>query len=170
MHAYDASNVSRELYNTTQAANNRDQAGPAIKFTVPTVVNGKVYIGTGTEVDVYGLLPFAQVTLSPTSLELWIAGRGHHQQPANLERDQCRRRAAHHLGCYRGTRLYPNQYLRNFACLRRNLQHQRQLRPHHDKGTFNESLSLLDNAPGSPQTVALSGTGTGPGATLSPTS
>jgi hypothetical protein len=55
LHAYDASNVANELYNSAQAPNNRDQAGDAVKFTVPVVVNGKVYIGTSSEVDVYGL-------------------------------------------------------------------------------------------------------------------
>jgi hypothetical protein len=55
LHAYDAANVSRELYNSNQLP--RDQAGGGIKFSVPTVANGKVYIGTNTEVDVYGLLP-----------------------------------------------------------------------------------------------------------------
>lgn len=55
--AYDANNVLMELWNSAQALNQRDKAGNAVKFTVPTVANGKVYLGTRTEVDVYGLLP-----------------------------------------------------------------------------------------------------------------
>ena len=56
LHAYDATNVANELYNSTQAGD-RDQAGQALKFTVPTIANGRVFVPTANELDIYGLLP-----------------------------------------------------------------------------------------------------------------
>jgi hypothetical protein len=55
LHAYDAADVSRELYNS-QMNPARDSLGSFVRFTVPTVVNGKVYVGTGNSLAVFGLL------------------------------------------------------------------------------------------------------------------
>jgi hypothetical protein len=54
--AYDATDLTKELYDSNQAANNRDHFS-GNKFITPMVVNGKVYLGTPTSVAVFGLLP-----------------------------------------------------------------------------------------------------------------
>jgi len=56
LHAYDATNLGTELYNSNQAANNRDHFGNASHFGTPMIVNGKVYVGTSNSVAVFGLL------------------------------------------------------------------------------------------------------------------
>jgi outer membrane protein assembly factor BamB len=56
LHAFDAGNLTLELYNSNQAAGNRDHFGTGNKFITPTVADGKVFVGTTTGVAVFGLL------------------------------------------------------------------------------------------------------------------
>jgi hypothetical protein len=54
LHAYDATNLSNEFYNSSQAANGRDQFS-SNKFITPMIANGRVYAGTSRSVAVFGL-------------------------------------------------------------------------------------------------------------------
>jgi outer membrane protein assembly factor BamB len=56
LHAYDATNLAHELYNSNQASGGRDQFGSGNKFITPMITNGKVYVGTTNGVGVFGLL------------------------------------------------------------------------------------------------------------------
>ena len=55
LYAFDATNLSHQLYNSNQAGT-RDQFGPGNKFITPIVANGRVFVGTQTGVAVFGLL------------------------------------------------------------------------------------------------------------------
>jgi len=64
LEAYDATKLGAPLY-TSSTNSSRDSAGPAVKFTLPTIANGKVYVGAQKLVSVYGQLSGAEVTATP---------------------------------------------------------------------------------------------------------
>jgi hypothetical protein len=55
IHAYDATTFATELWNSGQRAGGADNLGSVVKFAVPTVANGEVYVGTSNSLVVYGL-------------------------------------------------------------------------------------------------------------------
>jgi len=55
LHAYDATDLTHELYNSTQASGGRDNFGSGNKFITPTVADGMVFVGTTNGVAVFGL-------------------------------------------------------------------------------------------------------------------
>lgn len=66
LRAYNATDLSRVLYSSDRK--HGDIPGGAVKFAVPVVVNGKVYVGTAGQLSVYGLLGHvASGTHAPSS-------------------------------------------------------------------------------------------------------
>ena len=55
LHAYDATNLSTELYDSEQNSS-RDRVGGRVKFTAPTIADGHVFVGAQNQVAMYGLL------------------------------------------------------------------------------------------------------------------
>jgi hypothetical protein len=55
LRAYDATSLGTALWSSSTLA--ADKCGNAVKFVVPTVANGKVYVVGTNQLTVYGLLP-----------------------------------------------------------------------------------------------------------------
>jgi fibronectin type 3 domain-containing protein len=70
LRAYNAADgYSDEIYTSSQAANSRDALGNAEKFTVATVADGEVFVGTTNALVVYGLLQRSTAApAAPTNL------------------------------------------------------------------------------------------------------
>jgi hypothetical protein len=83
LHAFEAADIATELYNSNESGA-RDQPGDYVKFSVPTVANGKVYVGTQTTIEAYGCLPAAapvitapgQVSSGSTGLSASVPAHG----------------------------------------------------------------------------------------------
>ena len=64
LYAWDANDLSKTIYESDSNAT-RDTAGPANKFSVPVVTNGKVYVATKGQINVYGLLNGQDTAAAP---------------------------------------------------------------------------------------------------------
>jgi Malectin domain/Legume lectin domain/Chitobiase/beta-hexosaminidase C-terminal domain len=64
LYAHDATNVANLLY-SSESNVARDNPGNSVKFIVPTVANGKVYVGAEYQVSVFGLLNAAVQAAAP---------------------------------------------------------------------------------------------------------
>jgi hypothetical protein len=156
LHAYDATDLSQELYNSNQAGT-RDQFGTGNKFITPMIANGKVYVGTTNGVGVFGLLS-AEATVSPTSLSFGgeLVGASSSAQTVTLanqgqaalaittiaasgdfaETNDCGASLPAGANCTISVTFKPTT-----------------------GGARSGTLTITDNASGGPQTVTLSGTG-----------
>ncbi len=75
LHAYSAASLNNELWNSAQAAGGADDPGAVVKFAVPTVANGEVFMGTTSQLVAYGLTPAAtSVSNAPVLAATTLSG------------------------------------------------------------------------------------------------
>jgi len=87
LYAYDPTNVATQFYSSAQSGL-RDQPGCGSKFQTPTIANGQVFVATGSELDVYGILgqplPAYPVTLSQPCVNFGTVQVGSNASPQNV--------------------------------------------------------------------------------------
>jgi hypothetical protein len=169
LHAYDAANLTTELYNSNQAANGRDQFGAGNKYITPMIANGRVYVGTPNGVAVFGVLNPTSAQLSATSLNFGNQLVGTSSSPqavtfSNLTSTPLTISGISTSGDFAQTNNCGTGLVGNGSCT---------INVTFKPGTTGArtgSLTVTDSASNSPQTAGLSGTGARPAVSLMPTS
>jgi hypothetical protein len=164
LYAYNATNVTTPLYNS--AANpSRDQGGCGNKFAVPTVVNGKVYVGTQNELDIFGILgapPSVSVALSAPCFSFATQAVGTTSPPEYLTITNTG--TANLTGLVISiTGLNPGDFAESGNCsgslaVGASCKTKLTMTPTATGGRI-ASLQIVDNAPNSPQNAELVGQG-----------
>jgi hypothetical protein len=166
LHAYDATNLATELYNSNQAAKGRDHFGAGNKFITPTIANGKVYVGTTNGVGVFGLTAATSAQLTPTGLTFGAQMVGtSSSQPitlTNLASTPLTINSIMTAGGFAQTNNCGSNLVGNANCTISVT-----FLPS-APGTSNGTLTVTDTAGNSPQTADLIGTGFVPAVSVQP--
>jgi hypothetical protein len=157
LHAYDASNLTHEPYNSNMASGGRDQFGTGNKFITPTIVSGKVYVGTTNGVGVFGLLG-PQIQLSPATVSFGseIVGEASSTETVTLINAGSSVLTIASIGA--GGDFSETNNCGNSLSASANCAIQVVFKASAG-GNRSGTLTVADSASGSPQTVALTGTG-----------
>ena len=102
LRAYDATNLGNELYNSEQDAA-RDRLDSYVKFAVPTVAHGKVFVGTQHSLEIYGLR-YGQ--FASGSVDDSVLGSGQNQFAYSGAWQHCSGCSMPQLPLYNATRSY----------------------------------------------------------------
>jgi len=168
MHAYDATNLNNELWNS-RLNGKRDGAGGGVRFMFPTIVNGKVYLASNNKLNIYGLLMFVPGNLTFASQNVGTNSPAQsvtltNPFPASMSISSIT--TTGQFGNLSGTCMNPGVVLAPGTNCTISVQFQPQT-----SGTLKGSVNVSVAGTPTPYSVPLTGTGTGtPPLIVSPTS